>query len=1094
MAKGKLILICRSGGEFVTNDDGTMTYNGGEANAANVTSETPFNELKINLAETCNLNQETVSVKYFLPGNKRNLITVKNDKDVKRMVDFHGEALTAEVFVAGTLGFIRKSVDVETNRLTDTKNNETVNIEDEGSKKEKAPRGKAGAKKDKKVKKDDKKVAKSPITSPVRMTRRSAAAAAKAEAQKEKNVSSDTSSNAASEQVNQNVDSGHSSDYVPIGRYTKRKKGADQNETDVNASPADSVKKRRRTPSWKVGANGRPTIVSDSAGSKTRGTKNEKSQRKRGRTTVKEEVSQETKSGRKRGRPRANTIDREPVEFVGPSALATCDDDASPETIVTVWKSAITNVGQEFANVDEFKEALHRFALANDFELKFKKNDTNRVVCGCASEGCSWKINGVWVPSKKSFKIKTLNNVHTCDNDSKNWLVNTINEKLQETPHLKPNEIANALVKDVGVRSNTTQVFQETGANREQLHGSDTDAYNKLPWFCDKIIETNPGSVCNLVISENKRFKALFVSFYSSLCGFQNGCRPLLFLEATSLRSEYGESILTAYAIDGNDGFFPVAFAIVDVEDDNNWHWFLEQLKVSILNSQSITFVYDREKNLKNSIFEVFQDSHVGYSIYHLLESFKRNVKGPFQGDGKSYLPVHFLAAAHAVRLVGFKKSTEQIKHISAQAYDWVMQIEPEHWTNSSFKGERYNHITDDVGWPLAKLMEDYRALPILHKIDAIIRTMIDAISDAKLDACMWSTHLTPSKERELQEENMRSCGLKVLISSDTLFEVREDSTHVVNISTWSCTCFGWKETGLPCRHALAVFALIGRNPYEFCSSYFTVDAYRLTYIDDIAPVPIEKEAGEKMEAGIAGCEIDDAFIVEGWNDEGGEKIEIEIAGGEIEEALKVGGGNDEGGENMEVETTGGEIDEALIVGGGNDEGGENIEVEITGGEIDETLIVGGGNEEGGEKVGVEEENSKKLEMSFTGYEHETDVEKEKSETVEVVDDKGEDIEIEKVGDENEDVGKVQGEILEVEKVEGQNGEIRKTEDNNDESDVLVLPPIPVKPADVAKEKMEWDEAEVETKRTVTCTKCKQPGHNKKSCNFYQAAAQQEAC
>lgn len=33
MAKAKLILICHFGGDFVTNGEGTMSYNGGEANA-----------------------------------------------------------------------------------------------------------------------------------------------------------------------------------------------------------------------------------------------------------------------------------------------------------------------------------------------------------------------------------------------------------------------------------------------------------------------------------------------------------------------------------------------------------------------------------------------------------------------------------------------------------------------------------------------------------------------------------------------------------------------------------------------------------------------------------------------------------------------------------------------------------------------------------------------------------------------------------------------------------------------------------------------------------------------------------------------------
>ncbi|XP_076902221.1 uncharacterized protein LOC143556891 [Bidens hawaiensis] len=144
--------------------------------------------------------------------------------------------------------------------------------------------------------------------------------------------------------------------------------------------------------------------------------------------------------------------------------------------------------------------------------------------------------------------------------------------------------------------------------------------------------------------------------------------------------------------------------------------------------------------------------------------------------------------------------------------------------------------------------MEDYQELPILHKIDAIIRTMIDAVNDAKLDGSMWSTRLTPSKEKQLQEEIVYSCGLKVLISSDTLFEVREDSTHVVNLANWSCTCLGWKETGLPCRHALAVFALTGKDPYDFCSNYFTVEAYRITYFEPINPVPIEKTEFEQID------------------------------------------------------------------------------------------------------------------------------------------------------------------------------------------------------------------------------------------------------
>ena len=110
MARPKLILICQSLGEFVTNDDGTLSYNGGEAHAVDITHETLFNDLKVKLAEMWNLDYESLSIKYFLPANRRTLITVANDKDLKRMYDFHGNSITADVFVQGRAGFNHEAV------------------------------------------------------------------------------------------------------------------------------------------------------------------------------------------------------------------------------------------------------------------------------------------------------------------------------------------------------------------------------------------------------------------------------------------------------------------------------------------------------------------------------------------------------------------------------------------------------------------------------------------------------------------------------------------------------------------------------------------------------------------------------------------------------------------------------------------------------------------------------------------------------------------------------------------------------------------------------------------------------------------------
>ncbi|CAN8232471.1 unnamed protein product, partial [Cochlearia groenlandica] len=105
MGKGKLILICQSGGKFVTDDDGRMTYTGGEAEAMDITRETSFDEFKLKMAKVLNLDYNSLSLKYFLPGNRRTLITIKQAKDMKRMYDFHHSSVTADVFITGQEGF-----------------------------------------------------------------------------------------------------------------------------------------------------------------------------------------------------------------------------------------------------------------------------------------------------------------------------------------------------------------------------------------------------------------------------------------------------------------------------------------------------------------------------------------------------------------------------------------------------------------------------------------------------------------------------------------------------------------------------------------------------------------------------------------------------------------------------------------------------------------------------------------------------------------------------------------------------------------------------------------------------------------------------
>jgi len=99
MAAKKIIAICQSGGEFVTNKDGSLSYSGGDAYAIDIDQQTQLSDFKSEIAEMFSCSVDNMILKYFLPGNKKTLITISKDKDLQRMVNFIGDSVTVDVFI-----------------------------------------------------------------------------------------------------------------------------------------------------------------------------------------------------------------------------------------------------------------------------------------------------------------------------------------------------------------------------------------------------------------------------------------------------------------------------------------------------------------------------------------------------------------------------------------------------------------------------------------------------------------------------------------------------------------------------------------------------------------------------------------------------------------------------------------------------------------------------------------------------------------------------------------------------------------------------------------------------------------------------------
>jgi zinc finger SWIM domain-containing protein 3 len=225
--------------------------------------------------------------------------------------------------------------------------------------------------------------------------------------------------------------------------------------------------------------------------------------------------------------------------------------------------------------------------------------------------------------------------------------------------------------------------------------------------------------------------------------------------------------------------------------------------------------------------------------LHHIMEEFKGELrKGPWSQQIREGMIEDFTRAAQACSIEDFNASIESIRNISTEAAEWIIASKPEHWSDAIFRGCRYDHFSSNIVDAFNNWIPTKKEGSIVLMVDSL-RTKIMEIIETRREACKaWSGPLTPSMEFKAQEEVTKAGKMTVLCSSETVFEVRGNAIFVVNLANWECTCRRWQLSGLPCLHAVAVFNRIGRSFYDYCSKFFRIESYHMTYSGTIFPIP----------------------------------------------------------------------------------------------------------------------------------------------------------------------------------------------------------------------------------------------------------------
>ena len=141
--------------------------------------------------------------------------------------------------------------------------------------------------------------------------------------------------------------------------------------------------------------------------------------------------------------------------------------------------------------------------------------------------------------------------------------------------------------------------------------GSWEEAYNRVPQILCAMHYYNPSLKWFLdtrgMYFENPLRHVLhrvFWPFAQTEHAFKY-CRPIVLVGSTFLTGKYRGTLMMAAAVDPEDQIVPMAFALVEGENNDSWSWFMRLLRVQVLgSSRTICLISDHHPGLLNAVAE----------------------------------------------------------------------------------------------------------------------------------------------------------------------------------------------------------------------------------------------------------------------------------------------------------------------------------------------------------------------------------------------------------------------------------------------------------------------------------------------------------
>ncbi|KAH0764555.1 hypothetical protein KY285_000426 [Solanum tuberosum] len=484
-----------------------------------------------------------------------------------------------------------------------------------------------------------------------------------------------------------------------------------------------------------------------------------------------------------------------------------CDSYYIPEMEVENYISDtnISNVEvkQLYKDKATLMAVMEKYKIKHSFNFRVKRSDSKSYVLVCHSDACCWELKASVRKNTDIFKVRYFNSEHTCplrDRVLSNVQATVgflsgvtapklVNHKRKHTP--------NDIIEDVralyGVEISYQQAWRAKERALEMIRGKPADGYKQMPKYIYMLNIVYPNSYIRMHKSEKNEFMYLFISLRPMMRGFEF-CRPVVVVDASHLSGSYRGTFVSASTLDGAGCILPLAYGIVDTENDCSWTWFFQHFKNVFGDREQMCVVSDRNESILKS----------------------------------------------AYRKDDFEKLMAKVEKIDGRVQKYLQDAGYERWARSHATVNRGRMMTSNIAECINGCLVDARQLPIIDFLEEV-RILFGTWNCKNREIASYTKETLGRRFEEILIINASKCvKMKVVASSEYIFAVYEGAIrYIVCLERKTCSCGRFQHDEIPCAHAMAVLKKKNiKDVHPYCSDYYKHDALTNTYALPIEPMP----------------------------------------------------------------------------------------------------------------------------------------------------------------------------------------------------------------------------------------------------------------